>query len=55
MAADAPGGRGAAGAERRDDLDDAPPFLTWRGIYFVVLGALVAQVAICVVLTVVFS
>jgi hypothetical protein len=29
----------------RDELHAAPPFLTWRGIYLLVLGALAAEIA----------
>lgn len=36
---------------RRPDLDDAPPFWSWGRIYLLVLGALVAQVALYAVLT----
>ena len=43
MAADGPD----AGAPRppRGEMDDAPPFLTWRAIYAIVLGALAAEIA----------
>ena len=29
----------------RAEMDDAPPFLTWRAIYAIVLGALAAEIA----------
>ena len=35
----------------RDELHAAPPFLTWRSIYLIVLGALAAEVAGFAVLT----
>jgi hypothetical protein len=35
----------------RSELGDAPPFLTWRAIYLVVLGALAVEVVLGVVLT----
>jgi len=37
--------------DARDELHAAPPFLTWRGIYLIVLGALGAQVVGFAVLT----
>jgi len=44
MAADARDGDGARGATR-GEMDAAPPFLTWRAIYAIVLGALAAEIA----------
>ena len=41
-------------AEKREELDDAPPFATWRAIYLVVLGALAAEIAAGVVITLLF-
>ena len=35
----------------RAELDDAPPFLTWRAIYLLVLGALAIEVLLAAVLT----
>ena len=35
----------------RDELDAAPPFLTWRAIYALVIAVLVAQVALYAALT----
>jgi len=32
-------------APARAELRDAPPFLTWRAIYAIVLGALAAEIA----------
>jgi hypothetical protein len=29
----------------RAEMDDAPPFLTWRAIYVIVLGALAVEIA----------
>ena len=36
----APDHGSAADARARAEMDDAPPFLTWRAIYLIVLGAL---------------
>ena len=36
----------AATARARAEMDDAPPFLTWRAIYVVVLGALAAEIVL---------
>jgi hypothetical protein len=45
----------AAGPEApRAEMGDAPPFLSWRAIYLVVLGALVVEMALGVVLTVLY-
>ena len=35
----------------RAELDDAPPFLSWRAIYLIVLGALALEVVLGVALT----
>jgi hypothetical protein len=35
----------------RAELGDAPPFLTWRAIYLIVLGALAVEIVLGVVLT----
>jgi hypothetical protein len=41
----------AGGDERaRAEMDDAPPFLTWRAIYVIVLGALAVEIAAALVL-----
>ena len=44
-----------SGGDRQDparaELGDAPPFLTWRAIYLIVLGALAVEVALGLVLT----
>jgi hypothetical protein len=44
---------GAEGKEpdARAELDDAPPFLTWRAIYLIVLGALAVEVLLGAALT----
>ena len=44
---------GAAGGEppAHDPLADAPPFLSWTGIYVIVLGALAGQVVLYAALT----
>jgi hypothetical protein len=48
---------GAEPSERaeRAELDDAPPFLSWRAIYLIVLAALAADVAFGVALTVLYG
>jgi hypothetical protein len=38
----------------REELDDAPPFLTWPRIYWLVVGALAAQVVVYAVVTAVY-
>jgi hypothetical protein len=38
-------------APPRAELDDAPPFLSWRAIYLVVLGALAVEVVLGIALT----
>jgi hypothetical protein len=45
------GARPSAAPRAADALDDAPPFLTWTGIYLAVLGALAAQIALYAALT----
>jgi hypothetical protein len=44
-----------SGGDRQDparaELGDAPPFLSWRAIYLIVLGALAVEVVLGVVLT----
>ena len=37
--------------DERDELHAAPPFLTWRAIYTIVLGALAVQVVLYAALT----
>ena len=44
----------AAGEEPRREMRDAPPFLSWRAIYLIVLGALAAQVVLYGALTVLY-
>ena len=41
----------AASGEPRDEMQAAPPFLTWGAIYAIVIGALALEVAICAALT----
>jgi hypothetical protein len=41
----------AASREPRDEMQAAPPFLTWGAIYAIVIGALAVEVAICAALT----
>lgn len=44
---------GSAGSEpARAEMGDAPPFLSWRAIYLIVLGALVVEMALGAVLSV---
>ncbi len=38
-------------SDERAELDDAPPFLTWRAIYLLVLGALAVEVLLGAALT----
>jgi hypothetical protein len=43
----------SAGSEpARAEMGDAPPFLSWRAIYLIVLGALVVEMALGVLLSV---
>ena len=35
----------------RAELDDAPPFLSWRAIYLIVLGALAVEILLATALT----
>jgi hypothetical protein len=37
----------------RAELGDVPPFLSWRAIYLIVLGALAVEIVLGVALTVV--
>ncbi len=37
--------------DERAELGDAPPFLSWRAIYLIVLGALAVEIVLGVVLT----
>ena len=41
--------------QQRDPLSDAPPFLSWRAIYAVVLGALAVEALLGAALTALFS
>jgi hypothetical protein len=45
---------GKAGGPKRDELVDAPPFLSWRAIYLIVLGALAVEIAIAATVTILF-
>jgi hypothetical protein len=38
----------------RQELHAAPPFLTWTGLYALVAGALVAEILLFAVLTLVY-
>ena len=47
---------GADPPEReRAELDDTPPFLSWRAIYLIVLAALAADIAFGLALTVLYG
>jgi hypothetical protein len=37
-----------------DPLADAPPFLSWAGIYVIVLGALAGQIVLYAALTAIY-
>ena len=39
------------GEAPRAELDDAPPFLSWRAIYLIVLGALAVEIVLGAALT----
>ena len=53
MADEAPAAGPAAAP--RAEMGDAPPFLSWRAVYAIVLGALAAEVIVGAILTVVYS
>jgi hypothetical protein len=38
------------GGRARAEMDDAPPFFTWRAIYVIVLGALSAEILLALAL-----
>jgi hypothetical protein len=38
-------------SRERAELEDAPPFLTWRAIYLLVLGALALEIVLGAALT----
>ena len=38
----------------RQEMADAPPFLSWRAIYAIVLGALAAEIALGIALTLLY-
>ena len=42
---------GAGRGEMSDELHDAPPFLTWRAIYIIVLAALAADIVVAAALS----
>ena len=45
----------AAAPERpRAEMGDAPPFLSWRAIYLIVLGSLAIEAALGIALTVLY-
>jgi hypothetical protein len=49
------GGAGTNLDAARAELDDAPPFLTWRAIYLIVLGALAVEILLGAALTLALS
>jgi hypothetical protein len=51
---DSPTRLSPTGVERREEMHAAPPFLSWRAIYAIVLGALAAEVVLFGVLTAVY-
>jgi hypothetical protein len=53
MAADrpVPGAPAVSPAETRAELSDAPPFLSWRRIYLIVVGALAVEVLVFFLVT----
>ena len=44
----------AAPERRRAEMGDAPPFLSWRAIYLIVLGALAIEATLGIALTVLY-
>jgi hypothetical protein len=42
---------GGRSADAQAELHDAPPFLSWRAIYVLVLAALAANIALAAALT----
>jgi hypothetical protein len=52
MAAETPQGDDAAS---RGEMDAAPPFLSWRAIYTIVLAALAAEIAAGIALSALLS
>jgi hypothetical protein len=49
-------GEDAAAPERpRAEMDDAPPFLSWRAIYIILLGSLAIEAALGIALTVLYQ
>jgi hypothetical protein len=45
---------GADPHEGRDEMRAAPPFLSWRAIYAIVIGALAIQVGLYAALTAIY-
>ena len=48
---DSPTSVSPTGVEPREEMHAAPPFLSWRAIYAIVLGALAAEVVLFAILT----
>jgi hypothetical protein len=42
-------------ADEPRELHDAPPFLSWRAIYAIVLGALAVEAILAAILTALYS
>ena len=40
---------------KRAEMQDAPPFLSWRAIYLIVIGALAANIALGAALTALYG
>jgi hypothetical protein len=38
----------------RAEMEDAPPFFTWRAIYLIVIGTLVVEIVVGAIVTVAF-
>jgi hypothetical protein len=55
VAAESPADRDHARDNRRDEMHAAPPFLSWRAIYAIVLAALAAQIGLYAALTAIYA
>ena len=40
---------------RGAEMEDAPPFFTWRAIYLIVIGALVVEIVVGAIVTAAYS
>ena len=50
-----PDGAAPGAPAERAEMHDAPPFLSWRAIYIIVLAALAADIAFGVALTALYG